>query len=537
MKRTLLTMVAILAISIGSYAQWIEQNTGFATASRGIQYISIVNPNVVWATAYDGSGGAATITDFTRTTNGGTTWTPGHVMTGSTYGLGNISAIDANTAWVTLFNATAGGDANTGIYKTTDGGTTWTHQAVALIGSAAFADNVYFWNANEGMCHGDVNGGYFEIYTTSDGGTTWTRVPQADINATVASGEGGWTTVIDAAGDSSVYFGSNKGKLYISNDRGHHWVGKATGITPLTNGGVQHIAFVDPLHGYVAQDKAPGATNDTTLSIYGTSDGGTTWAPVTTTGWVFANTLTAVKHTTSTYVTTGANGTPYIDGASYSFDGHAFLEFPNTLGNQFLYASFLNDSTGWSGHFNTDATNGGIWKFTGVLAAPVANFVASDTAVPLSSAQIHFTSLSTGHPASYAWTFTGGTPSSSTLQTPPAVTYNAPGSYNVSLTVTNDYGTSTKTKNGYIYVGGVGINEHSNAVVTIFPNPVAASMNINANSNIREVQVYNLVGQVVLSQTIGSKSATLNTSNLTSGIYNVKVVLNDGAINQKIVVK
>ena len=35
---------------------WLPQATGFAAQSRGINYISIVTPDVVWANAYDGSG-------------------------------------------------------------------------------------------------------------------------------------------------------------------------------------------------------------------------------------------------------------------------------------------------------------------------------------------------------------------------------------------------------------------------------------------------------------------------------------------------
>lgn len=546
MKRTLLSLVALLIITLSSYAQWTSQATGFTTASRGINYISIVSSDVVWAVAYDGSGGAAYITDFTRTTNGGTLWTPGHVVTGTTYGLGNLSAIDANTAWVALYNGTGAQDNSCGIYKTTNGGTTWTQQPGALQGSASFADNVYFWNANEGMCHGDVKDGYFEIYTTDNGGTTWTRVPQANINATVASGEGGWTSVIDAAGDSSIFFGSNKGKLYISHDRGHNWVGKATGIVPVTNGGVQHIAFVDKLHGYVAQDKNAGAANDTTLQIFGTNDGGETWAPVTTTGWVFSNCLTGVKNSPSTYVTTGANvgngtTTNYFVGTSYSFDGLAFTAFPGTTGpspdgTQFLYCSFLNDSTGWAGYFNQDATTDGIWKYIGVLAQPIANFSTPDTALTLGSTA-HFTNLSTGKPTTFHWTFEGGVPASSTLKNPPAIMYNTPGDFDVTLTVTSDMGTNELIATNYIHVGGVGINDQTKATIMIFPNPATDVVNVQANSNIVEVQLYNLVGQVVLTQKADSKKLSLNTSALNSGVYNLKVVMSDGFINKKIIVK
>lgn len=55
MKKALLFIIAFLAFCITSQAQWIEQATGFSAANRGISYLDVVNPNVVWAIAYDGS--------------------------------------------------------------------------------------------------------------------------------------------------------------------------------------------------------------------------------------------------------------------------------------------------------------------------------------------------------------------------------------------------------------------------------------------------------------------------------------------------
>lgn len=46
-------------------------------------------------------------------------------------------------------------------------------------------------------------------------------------------------------------------------------------------------------------------------------------------------------------------------------------------------------------------------------------------------------------PATYAWTFIGGIPATSTLQIPGSILYNTQGNYNVSLAVTNDCGTTT----------------------------------------------------------------------------------------------
>ena len=47
----------------------------------------------------------------------------------------------------------------------------------------------------------------------------------------------------------------------------------------------------------------------------------------------------------------------------------------------------------------------------------------------------------------YAWSFPGGTPSSSNLENPGPICYNSPGNYSVSLVVTNSFGTGSYVQN------------------------------------------------------------------------------------------
>lgn len=81
---------------------------------------------------------------------------------------------------------------------------------------------------------------------------------------------------------------------------------------------------------------------------------------------------------------------------------------------------------------------------------PEADFTADNTTVE-AGATVNFTDQSTQMPTSWAWTFDGGTPATSTVQNP-SVVYETPGTYSVSLTVTNAQGTDTETKTGYITV-------------------------------------------------------------------------------------
>ena len=81
---------------------------------------------------------------------------------------------------------------------------------------------------------------------------------------------------------------------------------------------------------------------------------------------------------------------------------------------------------------------------------PAADFVASETEISVGTT-ITFTDLTENIVTSWAWTFEGGTPATSTEQNP-TVTYDEPGEYTVTLTATNAYGSDVETKVDYITI-------------------------------------------------------------------------------------
>lgn len=85
------------------------------------------------------------------------------------------------------------------------------------------------------------------------------------------------------------------------------------------------------------------------------------------------------------------------------------------------------------------------------IVAPVANFTSNTTTINKTNYVVYTnTTVKTGL-TQYSWTFEGGIPSTSELANP-VVKYNTPGTYQVSLTVTNGVGTDTKTIANYITV-------------------------------------------------------------------------------------
>lgn len=96
---------------------------------------------------------------------------------------------------------------------------------------------------------------------------------------------------------------------------------------------------------------------------------------------------------------------------------------------------------------------------------PVADFTANFTTIT-AGGQVQFTDQSTYNPTSWSWSFPGGTPTSFNGQNPPAITYNTPGTYSVTLTVSNANGSDSEVKTNYIQVNAAGGCEEIN-----FPVP------------------------------------------------------------------
>jgi subtilisin family serine protease len=81
---------------------------------------------------------------------------------------------------------------------------------------------------------------------------------------------------------------------------------------------------------------------------------------------------------------------------------------------------------------------------------PVPNFTATNTTI-CAGETVQFTDQSQPNVTSRTWTFAGGSPATSTAANP-VVTYNTPGTYNVTLSVTNANGTTSTTQDNLVIV-------------------------------------------------------------------------------------
>lgn len=222
---------------------------------------------------------------------------------------GSISAVDASTAWAT------GTSPTTGIFKTVDGGTTWTAQVTdpdyssisPVNASIAYAvggrtvskttDGGATWNtiysdgslsaikvrafdANNVLVAGGVNEnigtlGRAFIARSSDGGATWTILYQATIHSTIADLSAPTPDVIWAA-VTSYEAPTPNGFIAKTADGGATW--NDASVKPGTNtvsGTNSVISAVDANTAWTSYRVADG--DSSTTAVFKTTDGGATW--------------------------------------------------------------------------------------------------------------------------------------------------------------------------------------------------------------------------------------------------------------------
>ena len=86
-------------------------------------------------------------------------------------------------------------------------------------------------------------------------------------------------------------------------------------------------------------------------------------------------------------------------------------------------------------------------------------------------------------------------------------------------------------------ISGQSVEEQEETKATMYPNPAKESVCILAEDGIQNVRVYNLMGQLLLTQNLkGENKCSLNTNDLVSGIYVVKIRTVKGLVAKRLVI-
>ena len=235
--------------------------------AENLRGVSAVSARVIWASGTHGT--------YLRTSDGGVTWIAAQVPGAEALDFRDVEAFSADEVYLLA----AGPGEQSQIYKTSDGGKTWSlqfknHQP------KGFYDCMAFWDRTHGIALGDPLNGKFELVATEDG-VHWEAVTPSALPPAI-DGEGAFAasgTCITIRGDSNVWFGTGgkAARVFRSRDRGKTW---SVAETPIVHGtessGIFTISFRDAAHGLIAggdyQHPEKGEAN-----LAYTDDGGITW--------------------------------------------------------------------------------------------------------------------------------------------------------------------------------------------------------------------------------------------------------------------
>jgi len=249
-----------------------------------------------------------------------------------------------------------------------------------------------------------------------------------------------------------------------------------------------------------------------------------------------SNTINTGSHQGLYPVCATASGNPPSTYGSINSGG---CPFPGT-GNR---TSFTDATTPWAKSWagaNTNTPINSISENTQIItfsvdgiggSAPIADFMTGGNTTILQGEYVDFYDNSSNNPTSWAWKFYGGTPDTSNERFPSHIVYNLSGSFDVTLTATNPYGSNTITKTGYITVNPNAISKYSVAkFFHIYPNPGNGLFNICISSPENDeftMQVVNIFGTSLFKTTIIKNQLDFNKvfdlSYLPDGLYYVTV--------------
>ncbi|MFL5540273.1 MAG: WD40/YVTN/BNR-like repeat-containing protein, partial [Longimicrobiaceae bacterium] len=252
----------------------------FGEASMGSVEVSLSDPNVVWAgTGSEGiRSNVSTGRGVYRSTDAGATWRWMGLREAGQIGAVRIHPSDPRTVFVAAVGNAFRPNPERGVYRTRDGGETW--EKVLFVSDSTGAVDLEFQPGNPDVVYASMWRGERKpwtiisgareggIYRSTDGGTTWTK-----LGGGLPTGLFGKSNVaVSAANPRRVYAlveASPGGGLYRSDDAGETWTLVSTERGLITRPFYSCNITADPTNADVVYVG--------TESFYKSTDGGRTW--------------------------------------------------------------------------------------------------------------------------------------------------------------------------------------------------------------------------------------------------------------------
>ncbi len=239
---------------------WVRQGSVGQIPKADLSGVSAVDANTVWISGWPAEDGYGTIL---RTTDGGATW---QRIRGfpqiANVGLIAISALNAQTAWVV-------GDKGV-ILRTTDGGNTWTQQGQDVITTTMAFQGVFALDAQNVWAVGGIalssgcdaaKGKCLVLLHTTNGGATW-EFSQA-LPAPEDSSPGSLLTV-QAVDANTVWVVGAQAYFAYSSDGGRSWIRK-------------DVPAMYDINGVFAADRNTAWVTLDQGGVFSTQDRGDSW--------------------------------------------------------------------------------------------------------------------------------------------------------------------------------------------------------------------------------------------------------------------
>ena len=276
------------------------------------------------------------------------------------------------------------------------------------------------------------------------------------------------TVVVRNAGSSAITSFTLNYDVDGANSQFINWTGSLTSgnsvtlnigtITGLASGNHTFNAYTSNPNGGTDEN----TSNDSESSTFSSAvDGSIVALDILTDNYPEENTWEIIDQT---------DGSTVISGGPYVGDQTNFIEniclpngcyeliFYDSYGDGMQYQGVVGNYilTDTSGNTLAEIISGGNFGAQAnhpfcVADTPLSASFTSDTQNICSNSSVQFTDTSIGGPTNWNWTFSGGTPGSST-DSNPSVFYASPGVYDVTLTAGNGASNDTETITGFITV-------------------------------------------------------------------------------------